>query len=129
MAVLATQEETDHLLALIFGVLHEDDIVGGAPYAAKLAICARMTNGNQEAYGRAVKRAIVMQELLLNLFDQSETQGVVQQFLRAIRKARRDPETMQWLREQFPQPQESDTVKTYLVTVERELANAFIGRH
>ena len=38
-------EDQDLLLALIFGVLHEEDIVGGAEFAAKLAICARMTNG------------------------------------------------------------------------------------
>jgi hypothetical protein len=122
-------EDQDLLLALIFGVLHEEEIVGGAEFAAKLAICARMTNGNEEEYGKAVKRVLIAEENVLDLFPERETELVVQRFLRAIRKSRNNAPMLTWLGEQFPEKKEIDVVKNYLVAVERALANTMIGRH
>lgn len=126
---MAEVEDQEILLALIFGVLHEEDIVGGAEFAAKLAVCARMTNGNEEEYGKAVKRVLISEDNLLDLFPERETELVVQGFLRAIRRARSNADALAWLGQQFGEPKDVDTIKTYLVAVERALANTMIGRH
>jgi hypothetical protein len=124
-----TNEERDLLMGLIFGAIHEQEIVGAAEFASKIAVCAKMTAGNQEEYSRAVKRCIVSNENVLDVFPGVETERTVQQFMRAIRRSRNNDEIIQWLAEQFMEPQQPDTVKQYLVAVERALANTLIGRH
>lgn len=122
-------EERDLLLGLIFGAMHEQEIVGAAEFASKIAVCAKMTAGNQDEYSRAVKRCIVSNENVLDVFPGPDTERTVQQFMRAIRRSRSNEETLTWLAEQFMEPQQPETVKQYLVAVERALANTLIGRH
>jgi len=121
--------ERDLLLGLIFGAIHEQDILGAAEFATKIAVCAKMTAGNQEEYSRAVKRTIVANENVLDVFPGIETERTVQQFMRAIRRSRHRDDTLVWLAGQFMEPQQPDTVRDYLVSVERALANTLIGRH
>src|SRR5437773_8896087 len=98
-------EDKDLLVGLIYGVLHEQDPLGGAEFAAKIAVCARLTNGDQDMYSKAVKKAIVNEANLTELFPQSETEDVIRSFLRAIRRARGDKEVLTWLGQQFESPQ------------------------
>jgi hypothetical protein len=127
--VVEANPERDLLMGVIFGALHEQDILSGAEFAAKIAVCAKMTNGDQEEYSRAVKRALVGNENLLDIFQGIETERCVQQFMRVIRNNRNDTETLEWLAGQFMEPQDPDVVKQYLIAVERALANTMIGRH
>lgn len=119
-------EEKDLLTGLIYGVLHEQDPVSGADFAARIAVCARLAHGDQEVYGRAVKKAVVSEGNLTELFGRQETEDVIREFLRAIRRARNNAETLRWMAEQFAEPQSNVVMKDYLVAVERSLANNFI---
>jgi hypothetical protein len=118
-------EDKDLLVGLIYGVLHEHDPVGGAEFAAKIAVCARLTNGDQDLYSKAVKKALINEANLTELFPSSETENVIRSFLRAIRRARNDQEVLKWLGEQFEEPQTDQVMKDYLVGVERALSNNF----
>ena len=122
------QEDKDLLVGLIYGVLHEKEPLGGAEFAAKIAVCARLTNGDQDSYSKAVKKALVNEVSLTELFPRSETEAVIRSFLRAIRRARNDQEVLVWLGQQFEEPQPDQVVKDYLVGVERALASNFNGR-
>jgi len=122
------QEDKDLLVGLIYGVLHEKEPLGGAEFAAKIAVCARLTNGDQDRYSKAVKKALVNEVNLTELFPGSETEAVIRSFLRAIRRARNDQEVLVWLGQQFEEPQPDQVVKDYLVGVERALASNFSGR-
>lgn len=122
------QEDKDLLVGLIYGVLHEKEPLGGVEFAAKIAVCARLTNGDQDSYTKAVKKALVNEVNLTELFPRSETEAVIRSFLRAIRRARNDQEVLTWLGQQFEEPQPEQTVKDYLVGVERALASNFGGR-
>ncbi|HYG73602.1 MAG TPA: hypothetical protein VEK08_01115 [Planctomycetota bacterium] len=121
-------EDRDLLVGLIYGVLHEQEPVSGAEFAAKIAVCARLTNGDQDLYTKAVKKALVNESNLTELFPRTETEQAIRSFMRAIRKARNDSETLIWLGQQFEQPQTEQVVKEYLVSVERALAKNFISR-
>jgi len=122
------QEDKDLLVGLIYGVLHEQDPLGGAEFAAKIAVCARLTNGDQELYSKAVKKALVNETNLVELFPQAETETVIRSFMRAIRRARSDEPTLVWLGEQFEEKQPVQVIKDYLVGVERALAKNFMAR-
>jgi len=122
------QEDRDLLVGLIYGVLHEQEPLGGAEFAAKIAVCARLTNGDQDLYSKAVKKALVNEANLTELFPSSETENVIRSFLRAIRRARNDQEVLKWLGEQFEIPQTDQVMKEYLVGVERALSSNFRTR-
>lgn len=120
-------DEKDLLTALIFGALHEQNPVTGVDFAVKLAICARMTHGNQEEYAKAVKRAFVVEERMTDLFPRQEAEEVIRSFMRAVRRARNDPVVISELTAQFVEPQTDEIVLEYLLAAERSLASNFIG--
>ena len=120
---MVQDEDKDLLLGLIYGVMHETDPVNGAEFAVKLAVCARITNGDADEYAKAVKKALITEGNLPDLFPQYETVKVIRGYLRAIRHCRDSADTIQWLGEQFENQQTPDTVRDYLLVVERVLAN------
>lgn len=122
------QDERELLLGLIFGAIQDREITPAADFAARIAICARMAAGNQVEYGRYVKRLLIRNEKILEVFSDSESHRAVLQFLRAIRNSRNDEKTLEWLATHFMEPQEAETVRTYLIAVERVLANALMER-
>ncbi|HEY3318900.1 MAG TPA: hypothetical protein VGP72_00280 [Planctomycetota bacterium] len=128
MAESEPDEEKDLLVSLVYGVLHEKDPVSGATFAARLAVCARLTHGDQDAYTKAVKKAVINEESLTELFPGSETEAVLRSFLRVIRRARNNPEMITYLQEQFEEKHSEQVIKDYLVAVERSLANSFLGK-
>jgi|GEM_PF-5784690 len=124
----AKATEQDLLLGLIYGVLHEPEPVGGAEFAVRIAVCARLTNGDPDLYAKAVKKAVVSETNLMDIFDRNETERVIRSFMRAARRARNDESSLTWLAGQFSEPQTVPVMKEYLCAVERALANSFIKR-
>ena len=122
------QDERTLLMGLIYGVLHETQPVSGVEFAVRVAVCARLAKGEPDAYGKAVKRALVKQGKLTALFPRKETEEVIRSFLRAIRHARTDEATIAWLAEQFQEPQPIAVIQEYLLAAERALANNFSDR-
>jgi hypothetical protein len=121
-------EDHNLLMALIYGVLHETDITTGAAFAVRLAVCAQLAGGDQDLYSKYVKRAVVNESRLVEMFPEAEVKAIVRGYLRAIRRARARPELVTWLTTQFAEPQDEDAVKEFLVQAERELCRNFLGR-
>lgn len=123
-------EENGHeelLMGLIYGVLQENDPLTGVDFAVKIAVCARLTGGDKELYARAVRKALVSEKELTEIFPQSETESAAREFLRAARFARSKPTVLAWLTKQFEIPQSETRVKDYLVAAERVLSRVFMS--
>lgn len=120
------EDEKELLLGLIFGAIQDREISNAAEFSAKLALCAKMAAGDGEEYKRFVKRVVIRQERILDVFPSPDCQRALLQFLRAIRSSRNDDATLEWLAGKFIEPQDPDGVKAYLINVERVLANALI---
>jgi len=119
-------DERELLLGLIFGAIQDHEIANAAEFSAKLALCAKMSAGDSEEYGRFVKRVLIREERILDVFPSPDCQQTLLQFLRVIRRSRNDDATLEWLAGKFIEPQEPDGVRAYLINVERVLANALM---
>ena len=113
------------LTALIFGAVVENNPAEAAEFAVRLAICAQMTGGDQQRYGRAVRKAVVEHVKLTEIFPRAETEAALREFWRAVRNARNNPKTIDWLATKFQSTQQSEAVLEFLWAAERALTAAF----
>lgn len=120
-------EEQSLLMGLVYGVMHDKDPVGGADFAARVAVCARLSGGDSDVYSKALRKAVTSDAKLTDLFPGGDIHSAIRAYLRAIRHARNNLQTLAWLAAQFEEPQTELSVKRYLVAVERALANNLIG--
>jgi hypothetical protein len=117
----------EFLLGLVCGVLNESDPLTGVDFAVKIAICAKLTGGDQAAYAKAVRKALVGELELTEIFPKNETEHAVRSFLRAVRHARANPAVISWLAKQFEVPQSETRVRDYLIAAERVLSRVFMS--
>lgn len=118
-------EDQQLLQALIFGSLIESNPGDSAEFSVKLAVCAHMTGGDQERYGKAVKKAVVEQVKLTEIFQRAETEAALRAFWRAVRRARNTPRTIDWLAGKFHTQQTSESVLEFLWNAERAVTASF----
>lgn len=119
--------EEDLLASLIYGVLHEEEPLTGAEFAVKIAVCARLTNGDQEEYGKAVRKAMSSDGRLIDIFPAPQVEVIIKDYLRTVRKARNNQLLLVWLGNQFPEPKSEAFMREYMIAVERVLSANFMA--
>ncbi|MGD0091855.1 MAG: hypothetical protein ABSE73_18225 [Planctomycetota bacterium] len=122
-------DEADQTLlqGLIYGTLHDEDPLTGVDFAVKVAVCAKLSGGDQASYGKAIRKVLGGDRELFEVFPRSEIEQTARDFLRASRKARTDPLALDWLRLQFESSQTPQYVKHYLIEAERSLCRVFMA--
>ena len=129
MPVEVNEEEAhkELLLGLIYGVLTEPDPLTGVDFAVKLAVCAKLTAGDKDAYGKAVRKAVGGSMELAEIFPKADVEDAARSFMRAARYGRSNRHVLTWLTQQFEVTQAETRVKEYLIAAERTLGRVFIA--